>query len=276
MTPPSLAVCSWSLGPASAPDLVRLLGECGLDRVQLGLDPLAANAKGWQETRLVLNDAGVTVVSGMIGSVGEDYSTIARIRETGGVVPDATWPQTLENARRSAALAGGMGLKLVTLHAGFIPEDEHDPIFSKVVDRVGELADLFAGHGSAVALETGQESAAGLMAFLDAIGRDDVGVNFDPANMLLYGSGEPIAALRQLMPRVKQVHLKDATASPETDAWGTEVPVGRGEVAWVDFFATLREAGYAGDMVIEREAGPSRVADVRTAVEVARHHGVGQ
>jgi L-ribulose-5-phosphate 3-epimerase len=90
-------------------------------------------------------------------------------------------------------------------------------------------------------------------------------VNFDPANMLLYGSGDPIEALRLLVPFVKQVHVKDATKSPKPGVWGEEVPVGTGEVNWKAFFKTLREGGFDGDLIIEREAGDNRVGDIRHA-----------
>ncbi|MFZ4576545.1 MAG: sugar phosphate isomerase/epimerase family protein, partial [Phycisphaerales bacterium] len=96
-----------------------------------------------------------------------------------------------------------------------------------------------------------------------------VGVNFDPANMILYGMGDPVESLRALMPHVMQVHLKDATPSATPGQWGAEVPLGAGAVDWSSFFATLRAAGYAGDLCIEREAGEQRIEDIRTALALA-------
>ena len=256
------AVCTWSLQPTSDADLVERVKATGLDRVQLALDG-ATDA-----TFAVLGDAGIAVVSGMVGAVGEDYSTIARIEETGGVVPDATWPQTRKNMKKAAALAGRHGVGLVTLHAGFIPEDHDDPVFSKVQERLADAAGIFDANGAAIALETGQESADALLAMLAESG-DWIGVNFDPANMLLYGSGDPLEAVEKLLPHVRQVHLKDAIASNTPGEWGVEVALGEGEVDWRRFFATLASGGFAGPFAIEREAGERRVEDVRQAARLA-------
>lgn len=263
-----LAVCSWSLLPESGADLVEKLHATGQRRTQLHLNPIATNQPGWTDALDRLQDADIEVVSGMVTCVGEDYSSIAAIERTGGVVPDETWPQTREQMAAAAPVAEALGLSLVTFHAGFIPHDAASPIRGKVADRLREAADLFGNAGCAIALETGQESADALQALLeDVLRRDDIGVNFDPANMILYGSGDPIAALRQLRPHVKQVHLKDATPSAQPGvAWGEEVAVGNGAVDWPAFFEAL--GSFDGDLCIEREAGTDRVADIRTA---ARH-----
>ena len=118
-----------------------------------------------------------------------------------------------------------------------------------------------------VALETGQEQADTLLGVLDELDRPDVGVNFDPANMVLYGMGDPVAALRRLAPRVAQCHIKDAVATETSGTWGAEVPVGEGNVNWPAFFVVLRDAGLICDLMIEREAGGDRPGDIRLAHE---------
>jgi sugar phosphate isomerase/epimerase len=126
---------------------------------------------------------------------------------------------------------------------------------------------LFSEYGVRTGLETGQEGAATLLRFLQNVSEFDVGVNFDPANMLLYGSGEPIEALRSLLSFVKQVHIKDATRSPQAGVWGEEVVVGTGEVDWREFFTVLDSGKFSGYLAIEREAGNNRAGDIRTAKE---------
>jgi sugar phosphate isomerase/epimerase len=128
-----------------------------------------------------------------------------------------------------------------------------------------KLAGIFDRLGIHLVLETGQETAATLREFLDGLGCANVGVNFDPANMILYGKGDPINAMRTLGPWIRQVHLKDAKAATVPGNWGEEVPAGTGEVDWPAFFATLDELGFAGDICIEREAGTQRVADILVA-----------
>lgn len=263
-----LAVCSWSLQPESPQELVVKLRSTGISRVQLALDPLRESPAVWQDTNRLLPQAGITIVSGMFGCVGEDYSTLDSIRSTGGIVPDATWEQNLKNIQATVNIAADLGLRLVTFHAGFVPHDSADPDYQKLMQRLATVAEIFAAKKMAVALETGQETAPALAALLAALKSPNVGVNFDPANMLLYNQGDPIQAMRLLGPWIRQVHIKDAVRTKVTGAWGSEVPAGTGEVDWRAFFAALKEINYPGDLVIEREAGNERIADIRTAREM--------
>lgn len=258
-----LGVCSWSLRPGSPAELARLAAMCGVGALQLALEPLRSRSWDLSDLRSVLDVSGLRVVSGMFEPLGEDYSTIARIRETGGVLPDSTWEENQRRAEQTASIAEELGIGLVTLHAGFIPHGSDDPIREKMLDRLGMLVEIFADRGIGLGLETGQESAESLSGFLDELGLDSVGVNFDPANMVLYGTGDPIAALRHLLPRVVQVHLKDALAPVRAGDWGTEVPVGDGGVDWPAFMELISSSNREIATMIEREAGGARVDDIR-------------
>ena len=148
-----------------------------------------------------------------------------------------------------------------------------------MVERLGTVADAFATRGVGIALETGQETAATLVEVLESLDRDTVGVNFDPANMVLYGMGEPVTALRQLAPHVRQVHVKDALPPEVPGTWGREVPAGEGVVDWPGFFEVARELDPPVAFVIERESGGERLDDVRAARDLILSHlsrtGVG-
>jgi len=268
-----LGICSWSLHAADADDLVKQLSAVGLAKVQLGLGPLHEEPAKWKDVDRKLADAGMKIVSGVVGAVGEDYSTIDAIRRTGGIVPDNTWPQTFEIMKKAAGIIAQMGIKLVGFHAGFIPAGKDDPVFHKVVDRLGKVADLFQSVNCDICLETGQEAAPTLHRCLKTLDRPEVGVNFDPANMLLYRSGDPIEAMKLLLPYIVQFHIKDAIRSDADGKWGKEVAVGTGEVDWAGFFQVLKEINWnRGNLVIEREAGDQRVADIRQAQNYL--HGV--
>jgi len=258
-------VCSWSLQPANPRDLVAKLQTTGVERIQLALDPLRESADVWGETASLCREQGIGIVSGMFGCAGEDYTTLESIRRTGGIAPDATWTENLKNIRLAAQLAADLGLGLVTFHAGFLPHQESDPGFAKMLERLRTLAGVFQERNMVLGLETGQETAPVLLGLLRKLDRPNVGVNFDPANMILYDKGNPIEALRLLGPWVRQVHIKDARRTRTPGLWGQEVPVGTGEVDWPAFFATLRELNFAGDCVIEREAGNQRAEDIRAA-----------
>ena len=260
-----IGVCSWSLQPTGPDELVERVRACGLSHVQLALDPLRTGAWDVGRTRSALADAGIEVVSGMMSMQGEDYSSLAAIKETGGVRPGRHWPANLAAARDNAKLAAKLGLELVSFHAGFLPHDANDPERGVLVERLRASVDAFAEEGVTTAFETGQERADTLVGVLDQIERETVGVNFDPANMLLYRMGEPVEALALLGRWVRQIHVKDAVRSETPGEWGTEVAAGTGEVDWQAFFGVARAHELDVNLVIEREAGDDRVGDVKTA-----------
>jgi sugar phosphate isomerase/epimerase len=260
-----LAVCSWSLRPKNPQDLLAQLQTIGLRRLQIALDPLREAPEIWGDLPRLCAESGVELVSGMFGMVGEDYSTLESIRRTGGVVPDATWEENWRNIQAVAEIARKQGLKLMTFHAGFLPHKTRDPQFAKLFKRVCQIADLFAAAHIELTLETGQETAETLSVFLRKLNKANVGINFDPANLILYDKGDPIAALKTLGPWVKQCHIKDAVKTKVPGTWGEEVQTGTGEVDWRAFFRTLDELKFSGNLAIEREAGEERVADIRAA-----------
>jgi L-ribulose-5-phosphate 3-epimerase len=266
---PRLAVCSWSLQPTGPADLATKLADCGLNAVQLALDPLRTGEWDQAETVRTLADAGITVSSGMMVTKGEDYTTLDTIKVTGGVRPDETWPDNLAAAQANADLAQRLGIPLVTLHAGFLPHDPANPERARMLDRLAQIIDVFSQRDVRVAFETGQESADTLLGVLDEL--PGASVNFDPANMILYGMGDPVDSLRKLAPHVAQIHIKDANPTTTPGTWGSEEPAGTGAVDWDAFFGVYHSAGLTCDLVIEREAGDARVPDVRTAAALARN-----
>ncbi len=281
-----IAVCSWSLRAGSGRELASLVRECGLTEVQLALDPLrqggavhgpdGEQAANWNldETVAALRGAGVTVVSGMMACAGEDYASLETIEHTGGVRPTERWAANLAAARANAEIAGRLGLKLVTFHAGYLPGSKSDPERRVLIDRINAVVDCFASVGAVVALETGQETAQTLIGVLEEINRPELGVNFDPANMILYGKGEPIASMRALTPWIRQVHIKDAKPAKVPGTWGEEVRGGTGAVDWAAFVEVVRGLKDSSgkprtvDLVIEREGGETRVQDVVAAREM--------
>ncbi len=267
---PRLGVCSWSLQPTSPGDLAQKVGATGLGFVQLALDPIRRGEWGLGDTARALEAAGIAIASGMMEMAGEDYATLDSIRATGGVRPDATWGANLAAASANAELARDLGITLVTFHAGVLPDDQADA--ATVIDRIDQVAEAFADRGVRIAFETGQEPVGSLLDLLNRYDAGAVGVNFDPANMILYGTSDPIEAMRTLAPRIMQLHIKDATPTATPGTWGSETPAGEGAVDWGAFFGVYREASRACDLIIEREGGDARVEDVVKGRALVRSH----
>lgn len=266
-----IGVCSWSLRPKDTADLIRQVQALGISHVQLALQPLVMLDDKRKHLELgQLRAGGLTLTAGMISFPGEDYSSIATIRRTGGYVPDDQWELRRRLSEQAAKLGVELGLKRITTHVGFIPARGQQG-YDTMTNRVREIGRVFGGHGIELGMETGQESADELLEFLNELDVPNVFVNFDPANMILYGAGDPIEAIRTLAGHVRHVHVKDGTASARPgEEWGEEVPFGTGQVGAGRFLAALHRIDYRGPLVIEREAGNQRAADVRTAVESLR------
>jgi L-ribulose-5-phosphate 3-epimerase len=270
----TIAVCSWSLRPAGAEELVEHVRKLGLNHVQLALGPLLALDEPSRQHELkILQDSGIGFTGGMIDFPGEDYSTIASIRRSGGIVPDALWPDRKQRLHEALEVARRLSITAITTHVGFIPP-EGDPRHMAIGLRLGEVAGMFSSQNMRLLLETGQEPAvelAAILQILDELAPELVGINFDPANMILYGAGDPIEAIGVLGKWIGHVHVKDAIASAQPSVeWGREVVFGTGQVGAGAFIGALQSIGYSGALAIEREAGASRVADIAAAITALR------
>lgn len=215
--------------------------------------------------------AGFTLTGAMLGFPGEDYTTPATIQKTGGFGDPATRPERLERLKWGLERTRALGLSDLMLHAGFLPEvgDPERPAF---LDTLGQVSALAQEKGVTIAFETGQETADLLKLTLDELKCDNLKVNFDPANMLLYDKGDPIRAVELLAGYIRSVHVKDANRPTTPGQWGDEVPLGQGQVNIPRFLQTLRQVGYRGPLCIEREVGDqeSRLRDVAHGLEYVR------
>ena len=153
-----------------------------------------------------------------------------------------------------ADFAKVLGCKVVALHLGFVPHDTKRPLYQQTLDVTRDVCDHCTKNGQSLHLETGQETADALLQFISDVQRNNLFVNFDPANMILYGAGEPIAAVKKIGKLVKSIHCKDGkwAANPGKE-WGQEVPLGQGDVGMENYLRALLEIGYDGPLTIERE-----------------------
>lgn len=201
-----------------------------------------------------LRRLNVEVTCVFAGFDGESYADIPTVERTVGIVPLATRKERVAELKEIADFTAQMGVKSVGLHLGFVPHEVESSQYHELLNVTREICDYCAAKELAVHLETGQEPAELLEEFLTDVDRPNLYVNFDPANMILYGCGEPIPALKRLGRFVRSVHCKDAKWSDQPGkTWGQEMPLGEGDVNFADFLATLAEIRYAGPLTIERE-----------------------
>lgn len=281
----NISVCSWSYR-LSAAHVAEEMTKVGVDLVHLALnpfvDPLAVVPGTAGETENVGGTGGVDSIdkqrrdieeylasgrwrisSTLFNSRYDDYSSLESIRATGGLVPDEHWEENRQLVAKVIKLAAEWKSPYLMLHAGFI--NHHDKIgFAKLSDRLKYVRDLCADAGIELTLETGQETADDLAGML--VNLPGVYVNFDPANMILYGKGDPVRAVKILAPWIKHVHIKDALNTKVPGTWGEEVEWTKGEVNADAFIAALDEVGFKGSLAVEREAGDDRAGDIAAAV----------
>jgi len=199
-------------------------------------------------------EAGIEVTAVFGGFDGESYADIPTTVKTVGLVPPETQAARTQEMKEISDFAKVLGCDTVALHIGFVPEDQESDEYKAIIACTRDLLDHVKANGQQLNLETGQETADHLLEFIADVDRDNLFINFDPANMILYGTGEPIEALRKVGQHVRSVHCKDGkwSATPG-ESWGEEVALGEGDVGMENYLRTLHEIGYHGPLTIERE-----------------------
>jgi L-ribulose-5-phosphate 3-epimerase len=267
----NIGVCSWSLQPQHMADLIEKVKKLELGHIQLGLNRLLEldDAARAAEIKL-LQESGLSLTGTTITFAGEDYSSLALFRGTVGLAPDAHWDARRAIALRAGKLTAELGAKCMEFHLGAIPSSG-DSSYDVLVERARLIGQALARDGVDLLMETGEAPASEMLQFLNDTNCRNIGVNFDPGNMLLFGSGDPIDAVRILNRHIKHVHLKDAVVSDQPRmTWGRETPLGDGDVEFDELFDALGEVEYQGPMCIEREGGADRFRDIENAIQLLR------
>lgn len=254
---------------------IRESQRCGAEGVQIyaagEFDPRTVSRSTVAEVRATARACGqaVTALCGELGGFG-----LERPEEN---------PEKLAYLRRTLELADALDCRVVTTHIGVVPADRSEPRYQVMLDAMGEIARFAAGLGACVAVETGPEKIATLRAFLDECGAG-AGINFDPANLVMVGADDEVAAVADAGSKIVHTHAKDGRSlkpiRPEdfyhqfaegglewaaTCGCCEETPLGEGAVRWTPYLRALRSAGYDGYLTIEREA-KNGAEDIRMAV----------
>ena len=268
----------WPIGVFTSIDAglgvkIEVAHELGVPTIQLHAPAKETRTPENAEKFLAyLRELGITLTAVFGGFEGESYADIPTVVQTVGIVPPALRAARVQEMKEIADFARMLQCNVVALHLGFIPHDKSDPLYGDVIEVTRDILDHCKNNNQNLHLETGQETAAGLIEFISDVERDNLFINFDPANMILYGTGEPIEALRQVGALVRSVHCKDATWADNPGVeWGAEVPLNEGAVGMENYLRTLDEIGYTGPLTIEREIpqDPERQkTEIRNAVNL--------
>ena len=250
----------WPIGVFTSVDAglgvkLEVAHELGVPTIQLHAPHQATRTKENADKFLArLRELGITLTCVFGGFEGESYADIPTVVKTVGLVPPETRAARTREMKEIADFAKLLNCHVVALHLGFVPHDTKSPLYQEVLAVTRDVCDHCRRNGQSLHLETGQETADGLLQFIQDVQRDNLFINFDPANMILYGTGEPIAALRKVGRFVKSIHCKDGKWAPRPgQEWGQEVPLGEGDVNMEQYLRTLQEVGYTGPLTIERE-----------------------
>lgn len=267
----SIGVCGWCIDRFDVRRSVAVAAELGFSAIQVGFFSREAIETFRRTEVSASHESSIHVVGAFIAFEGEDYSSITRIAETGGLAADDRYEERAATINQVVDLAADQGLPSVALHVGTIPSDSTAPLFLKLVDRTRRTCDACAAKGLRLLVETGRESAQTLVAFLVAVDRPNLGVNFDTGNFTVYGTDDPVFAVSKLKGRIELVHLKDAFASSSPGReYGKPAPLGQGDVNVARVISKLRATGYRGPLLLEIDSRSSGTSVLRDAAAYLR------
>jgi sugar phosphate isomerase/epimerase len=255
---------------ATAKETLKQVADFGLGVIQLGVPPSLDCAAAVSDWKAALDASPVAITSAVCAYAGEDYADLASVHESVGFTTGKYRAERIARTKEISDFASQFGIAAVSCHIGFIPADPADPLYAELLEVTRTLCDATASNGQSFVLETGQESAAVLLQFIADVGRANLKINFDPANMILYGSGDPLPALTLLQPHVLSVHCKDGRSPVAgTGKLGQECALGDGEVDFPGFLALLKQINHTGPLTIEREEPNAiqKIADIHLGIK---------
>jgi L-ribulose-5-phosphate 3-epimerase len=250
-----------------APDAdaaIKRVHDLGFPTCQVSVHNLDDGAAA--ALRQALDRYGVEATSAVGGGPGPEIYDFYRGPQTIGLVPRETRAARIANYRKVSDFAKKVGIPAVQGHCGFIPENPNDPLYAETVSAIREVAAYCKGNGQNFRCETGQETPITLLRAIQDVGLDNLGVNFDAANLILYGKANPVDAVEILGPYIQGVHAKDGLYPTDPRNLGREVPIGQGKVNFPVLIGKLKAIGYRNPLTIEREIrGEKQTADILAA-----------
>ncbi|MCX8053466.1 MAG: sugar phosphate isomerase/epimerase [Armatimonadetes bacterium] len=247
---------------------IRKVRDFGLDNCQLACwSPEYYSDDSLATLKSATKEFGIEITSLWAGWPGTACWNFTEGPQTIGLVPPETREMRVRALLEGVEFAAKLGVPSVTTHAGFIPENPNDPLYAGTVEALAKIAKRAKELGLWFCFETGQETPITLLRAITDVGTNNLGVNFDPANLLMYGKANPVDALDILGPYVKGVHAKDGEYPTKPSDLGVEKPLGEGRVNFPLFVTKLKSFGYTGVLTIEREiSGPQQIEDIKKGI----------
>lgn len=228
-------------------------------------DAYAAYVKG------VLEKTGFPVTGLWAGWTGPCEWNFTAGPATIGLVPQAYRYQRVQELKSASDFAEKIGVDKIITHVGFLPENPDDPDFNGTVAALRYLCKYMKAKGQYFLFETGQETPVTMLRTIQAIGTDNLGINFDTANLMLYGKANSLDALETFGQYVMDTHIKDGFYPTDGMKLGRQVPVGEGNANVAAIVAKLDELGYTGSFTVEREiTGEQQIKDIVQARDLLR------
>ncbi len=236
----------------------------GLPTAQVHVGQIEPGLTG--RLRQALEKYQIEATSLVVGGPGREVWNFYEGPLTIGLVPRETRDARVAHIKAASDFAKECGIPAVQTHCGFIPEDPNDPVYKETVMAIRDVAAYCKRNGQNLRYETGQETPITLVRTMQDVGLDNQGINFDLANLILYGKANPVDAIEILGPYVQGIHAKDGLWPTNPRELGKEVPIGQGKVDFPRIIQRLKELNYRGAVTIEREiSGPQQLDDVRAA-----------
>jgi len=216
--------------------------------------------------RHALDESQIEATSFVVGGPGKELWDFYNGPLTIGLVPRETRAARVAHLKKASDFAKKCGIAAVQTHCGFIPENPNDALYKETIAAMHEVAAYCKNNGQNFRYETGQETPITLVRAIRDVGLDNQGVNFDLANLILYGKANPLDAIEILAPYIQGIHAKDGLWPTNPKDLGEEVAIGKGKVDFPRIIARLKELNYRGAVTIEREiSGAQQMDDVKAA-----------